>query len=91
MPPVFSVPAQPVTWLGRKQFFMWKVKNAKLSPTLTGSLPGVIGYVWRSGATGERRIFLANLTAQPQTVRCLLDGRVRELRLMPRELMSVEL
>lgn len=85
------VPAQPVTWLGRKQFFMWKVKNAKLSPTLTGSLPGVVGYVWRSGATGERRIFLANLTAQPQTVRCLLDGRVRELRLMPRELMSVEL
>lgn len=83
---VDPVPSQPVKWLGRKQFFMWKVKDAPLSPTLSGSLPGVVGYIWRSGTTGERKLFLANLTAQAQVVRYEWGGEVHTIELASREL-----
>ena len=83
--------ARSVTWLGRKQFYMWKVKDAPLSPTIRGELPGVAGYVWKSGATGELRAALANLSGEPHTVRFVHEGREYRVALAPRELKMQDL
>ena len=86
-----AVKPVPVTWLGRKQFYMWKVKDAPLSPTVRGELPGVAGYVWKSGATGELRAALANLSGEPHTVRFVHEGREYRVALAPRELKMQDL
>jgi len=69
-----SVPGQSVTWLGRKAFFLWTVKDAPLSPTVTGVLPAVEGIVWRSAKTGRRAAILANLSPCEQTIRFAFGG-----------------
>jgi len=84
-----EVPRQPVTWLGRKQFYMWKVKDAPLSPPITGELPGVIGTIWRTGLTGERKAFIANLTSHPQTVKFGWNGQEREQTVSPYSLLCM--
>ena len=85
------VPPQPVKWLGRKRFFMWKVKDAPLSPTIEGTLPGAVGYVWRSGTTGERCAILANLSDTPRRVRFCFGEQDFDLVLVRRELRRVKL
>jgi len=61
-------PVRALTFLGRKSFPDWANPRAKLSPTRTGRMPGVIGYRYRSGTTGRTCRILANLMPAPQTV-----------------------
>ena len=85
-----EVPEQPVTWLGRKAFFLWTVKNAPLSPTVSGSLPAVQGGVWRSATSGRRAAILANLSNREQSVRFRFGPAERRLVLAPRELRRLD-
>lgn len=84
-----ALPEQKVTWLGRKAFYLWKVKDAPLSPTLEGTLPSAVGFVWRSAKTGRRAAILANLSGAERTVRFDFCGTERTLTLSPRELKRV--
>jgi hypothetical protein len=86
-----EVPDVPLTWLGRKQFYMWKVKNAPLSPTITGSMPSLLGYVWRSASTGREIAFLANLSDVPRDVSFRWRDAAGSAKLAARGLAAVEL
>ena len=81
---VGPVPKQPVTWLGRVSFPDWGNPKAKLSPPITGELPGVLAYEWKSGLTGQRVLLFANLTSKEQSVAYMLDGVQKSLVLAPR-------
>jgi len=85
------VPQQKLTWLGRKPFWAWRMPDYPLSKTIEGTVPGVVGYVWQAGTTGEKRVFLANLTSREQKVRYQAEGVAREAVLKPRELQSQSL
>ncbi len=76
-----EVPEIPLEWLGRKRFYMWKVKDAPLSPTIKGSMPLLLGYVWRSAKTGADQVFLANLGDAPRDVAFRWNGSARTVRL----------
>ena len=80
------VPDQPLTWLGRKRFYMWKVPDAPLSPTITGAMPGVVAYAWRSAQTGETGLLVANARNAPVRVRVKWDGAVQTVDLAARDL-----
>ena len=84
------VPEQQVVWLGRKSFPDWGDPKAQLSPTTTGALPGVLGYVWKSGVTGSDCVILANLTSRPQPVTYDFFGQSRSRTLSPREIVRLE-
>ena len=86
-----DVPDVPLTWLGRKHFYMWKVKDAPLSPTITGKMPSLLGYVWRSAKTGGEAAFLANLGAESRDVSFRWKGRTYAARLDAHGLAVVEL
>lgn len=81
-----SVPEIDVTWLGRKPFWAWNFPDYPLSPTIRGRLPGVMGYVWRSTTDGRMCVFLANVTARPQTVTWQWQGTARTQTLLPGEI-----
>ena len=87
---VGDVPRQKVKWLGRKEFFYWQIPNTPLSPTIEGELPGVMGYFWKSGATGRACAIIANLTPVEQPVEFAFGDRTVRLTLAPRELRRVE-
>ena len=78
------MPKQPVTWLGRVNFPDWGKPNAKLSPSTTGELPGVLAYEWKSGLTGQRVLLFSNLTSKEQPVTFESDGVRKSLFLAPR-------
>lgn len=82
-----KTPDQPVTWLGRKPFWAWRMPDYPLSPTLKGVLPGVVGYEWKNGVTGKPCLVFANLTSKPQTVAYTHNGVRATLALAPRELL----
>ena len=84
-----AVPEQKVEWLGRKAFYLWTVKDAPLSPTIRGTLPAVVGIVWKS-AKGNLAAFLANLSNREQTVRFAFAGSEQRRTLAPRELSVVQ-
>ena len=81
---VGPVPKQPVTWLGRVSFPDWGNPKAKLSPPITGELPGVLAYEWKSGLTGQRVLLFANLTSKEQPVTFESDGVRKRLVLASR-------
>lgn len=85
-----EVPPQAVTWLGRKAFFLWKVPDAPLSPTINGSLPSIMGYRWRNGKTGESEVFMANVGTETRTVRVELGGVEQRVTLAAGELRSLK-
>lgn len=85
------IPDQAVTWLGSKSFPDWADPKAKLSPTTVGALPGVLGYVWQSGATGRRCAMLVNLSSQARTVVFTCEGVARTEALAPRDLKRIEI
>ena len=58
--------------------------KAKLSPPITGELPGVLAYEWKSGLTGQRVLLFANLTSREQPVTFESDGVRKSLVLAPR-------
>ena len=63
-----EVPEVALTWLGRKPFWAWRLPDYPLSATISGKMPGLLGYVWESGKNGRRTAFLANLTDAARTV-----------------------
>ena len=81
-----AVPEMPLTWLGRKAFFMWKVKDAPLSPTVEGHMPAWFGYVWRSAAGDKSMVFLANVGDNTQTLRFAWEGQEYSVTLAAGEL-----
>ena len=85
------IPAQKLTWLGRKPFWAWKLPDYPLSATLTGEMPSVQGYVWQSATTGKTKIFFANLASQAQTVRYRWQNVERSIALTAGDLRSVDL
>ena len=85
-----SVPEQRVEWLGRKAFYLWKVRDAPLSPTLRGAMPSVVGVIWRSAKTGRAAAILANLSGETRAVRFLFDGAERRVELRARELRRID-
>ena len=85
-----AVPQQKVTWLGRKAFYLWKVKDAPLSPTIEGALPSVVGYVWRSSKAGGLAVILANLSAEERVVSFNFAGKEKRVTLSPRDLRRLD-
>ncbi|NLE54273.1 MAG: hypothetical protein GX617_04975 [Lentisphaerae bacterium] len=81
-----AVPEMPLTWLGRKAFFMWKVKDAPLSPTVEGHMPAWFGYVWRSAAGDKSMVFLANVGDNTQTLRFAWEDQEYSVTLAAGEL-----
>lgn len=86
-----GVPALALTMLGRKSFPDWANPNAKLSPTIKGEVPGIVGYLYRSGTTGKLCAFVANLMPVKHSVDCRFGSREKRLTLAPREIRRVEL
>ncbi|MGN0853843.1 MAG: DUF6259 domain-containing protein [Kiritimatiellia bacterium] len=86
-----AVPKQPLTWLGRKPFWAWRMPDHPLSATLTGEMPSLLGYVWRSATTGKTKIFFANLASRAQTARCRWQTDERTVALDAGELRVVDL
>ncbi len=76
-----EVPEIDITWLGRKPFWAWRMPDYPLSKTIAGKLPGIMGYVWQSAATGKVTVFLANVTDRPQTVVWSWAGTSRKSKL----------
>ena len=84
-------PCVKVRWLGRKPFPLWAVKDAPLSPTIEGDMPGVLGYVWRSGVTGRRAAILANIGMEDYHARFRAADRDVDMTIRAGELTRVEL
>jgi len=85
-----KVPTRALTMLGRKSFPDWANPNAKLSPTITGEMPGVLGYRYRSGTTGKACALVANLMPEEVAVTSALNGLNDRLVLAPREIRRIE-
>ena len=86
-----EIPSLPITWLGRKPFWAWKMPDYPLSPTLAGTLPTLYGYVWKSATTGREKVFLANLSSEVKTVHFGWRGQTRSVDLTAYGLAVVEL
>ena len=86
-----EVPTRALTMLGRKSFPDWANPNAKLSPTITGTMAGVLGYLYRSGVTGRTCALVANLMPDEVTVSCSLKAPNDRLVLAPREIRRIEI
>ena len=67
------------------------IKDAPLSPTVEGEMPSVLGYVWRSGVTGERAVILANVGAVDFRARFRAVDRDVDARIRSGELTRMEL
>lgn len=72
-----------LAWLGRKPFWAWAFPDWPLSPTVSGEMPAVLGYVWQSATTGRKSVFLANLTDEARTVRFVFEGQTKTVELAP--------
>lgn len=86
-----NVPSREVLLLGRKSFADWADPKAELSPPRRGSLPGVLGYVYRSGTTGRVALFVANLMPEEQEVALNWGGVTRDVRFAAHELSRIDL
>ncbi|MDD6031072.1 MAG: DUF6259 domain-containing protein [Kiritimatiellae bacterium] len=84
------VPEIPLTWLGRKPFWAWRLPDYPLSATITGKMPGLLGYVWESAKDGRKTAFLANLTDAPRTVSFAWQGVRKTVDLPARGLLPTE-
>jgi len=84
-----TVPSVKLSWLGRKPFWAWKYENYPLSKTIEGTMPGLIGYHWKSGVDGSECAYIANLTEGDQTARFVFADKERQLTLKPGEIAVV--
>ena len=84
------ISSMPIVLLGRKSFPDWANPKACLSPSREGTMPSLIGYVYRSGVSGKTCAMVANLTTSPQNVDARIADRVIRLRLVARELKRID-
>ena len=68
----------------------WGEPKARLSPTTSGEMPGVLGYRWKSGVTGRECVLIGNLANATRKIGFRIGDRRIELTLGPRELKRIE-
>ena len=86
-----KIPDVNLTWLGRKPFWAWKFADWPLSKTITGKMPSILGYRWKSARDGAEWAFVANVGTEKMSVSFLFGGEWRRLTLDSGDLRSVKI
>ena len=81
-----EIPSVKLSWLGRKPFYMWAFKDYPLSPTISGEMPSLLGYVWTSAKADRTVAFLANVGETSREVSFEFGGRIHRRTLKAGEI-----